>query len=77
MLNANLTNDEVDGLMQEAMAEIRDGNYSDISIIHNGNKFISASEESAQEAWYNILGIVNVVVQMSISTHLLLRNVYV
>ncbi|XP_058974718.1 uncharacterized protein LOC131800881 [Musca domestica] len=44
-------------LMQEAMAEVRDGNYSvKDRLQHIGNKFISASEVSAQEASYNILG---------------------
>ncbi|XP_058986622.1 uncharacterized protein LOC131806501 [Musca domestica] len=47
----------VSRLMQEAMAEIREDNYSvKDRLQHIGNKFISASEVSAQEASYNILG---------------------
>ncbi|XP_075170221.1 uncharacterized protein LOC142242518 [Haematobia irritans] len=48
----------VSRLLQEAMNEIRNGNFSvKQRLQHIGNKFISASEVSAQEAAYNILGL--------------------
>ncbi|XP_058983672.1 uncharacterized protein LOC131804637 [Musca domestica] len=53
----NKSNRGVSRLLQETMNEIREGNYSvKQKLQHIGNKFISASEVSAQEAAYNILG---------------------
>ncbi|XP_065356189.1 uncharacterized protein LOC135950582 [Calliphora vicina] len=53
----NKSNRGVSRLLQETMNEIRTGNFSvKQRLQHIGNKFISASEVSAQEASYNILG---------------------
>ncbi|KAI8126960.1 hypothetical protein CVS40_3158 [Lucilia cuprina] len=47
----------VSRLLNEAMDEIRSGNFTvKQRLQHIGNKFISASEVSGQEASYNILG---------------------
>ncbi|XP_065370889.1 uncharacterized protein LOC135963037 [Calliphora vicina] len=53
----NKSNRGVSRLLQEAMNEIQTGNFSiKQRLQHIGNKFISASEVSGQEAAYNILG---------------------
>ncbi|XP_037811885.1 uncharacterized protein LOC119603786 [Lucilia sericata] len=53
----NKSNRGVSRILQEVMEEIRAGNLSiKQRLQHIGNKFISASEVSAQEASYNILG---------------------
>ncbi|XP_046810029.1 uncharacterized protein LOC124420612 [Lucilia cuprina] len=53
----NKSNRGVSKILQEVMEEIRAGNFTvKQRLQHIGNKFISASEVSAQEASYNILG---------------------
>jgi len=53
----NRSNIGVSQLLQQAMTEVRLGNVSvERKLQHLGNKFINASEISAHETAYNILG---------------------